>query len=46
MEEIIKGLLLYFDETSIDLIKLYKKLGKTKYKEFEQALDKAYKINK
>ena len=41
-KEVVKGLLLYFDETTLDLIKLYKKLGKEKYNEFEESLKKAY----
>jgi hypothetical protein len=41
-EEIIKSLKLYFDYATIDEIKLYRQLGKQKYKRYHEAVTKMF----
>ena len=40
--EIIQGLKHYFDETEINILATHKRLGKAKFKEFDNALRALY----
>lgn len=41
--EIIQGLKHYFDETDINILATHKRLGKARFKEFDNALRELYK---
>lgn len=42
--EIINGLLIYFDNSDINITKLVNDVGYSSYKKFQKALDEAYKL--
>ena len=43
LEQCIKGLKLFFDYASIDMLKFHKKHGKVNYKKFDAAINFMYK---